>query len=534
MKLKLTRNTYTTRSTIGELSIDGKSECFILEDPVRPEKVKGETAIPAGSYEVIITHSPRFERDLPLLLDVPNYEGVRIHTGNTATDTEGCLLPGRSKAVDFVGDSRAAFNGLFAKIRAALKSGDKVTMEIIEGGVSPFMPAAQGAERITVAVLVAQGWRVLADPLRLRAKDDDQSEILARLPHGMLLDGTGQPSKRGWVHVKAVLGGAVVEGYVSQDFVEPFAFAPDPSVPLPKKGELTPTSAADSAEQLFRVNDIALNLRKKPEADKDSHIIARLPRGHLVTRLAVVKDAPLWWEVSTIVEGESLRGFVHSGLLEPQASSISPATASSVVESSEVQLTEKALDLIIEFEGIDQAGKWPGGGSGISLGVGYDLGYKSLDQFRSDWGRHLSDEQIGRLSRALGKRGEAAKKLASGLADIRVTRVQGEEVFLRGSVPVIKADTLKAFPGIKRLPGDVQGALCSLVFNRGGDMTGDRRLEMRLIRDAIVDSSLTMKQRLLSIEASIRAMERIWRGTDVGRGLIKRRNAEADLVRSCA
>jgi GH24 family phage-related lysozyme (muramidase) len=86
---------------------------------------------------------------------------------------------------------------------------------------------------------------------------------------------------------------------------------------------------------------------------------------------------------------------------------------------------------------------------------------------------------------------------------------------------------------MKRLPGDVQGALCSLVFNRGGDMTGDRRLEMRQIRDAIVDSSLTMKQRLLSIEASIRAMERIWRGTDVGRGLIKRRNAEADLVRSC-
>jgi hypothetical protein len=204
------------------------------------------------------------------------------------------------------------------------------------------------------------------------------------------------------------------------------------------------------------------------------------------------------------------------------------------VESSEVQLTEKALDLIIKFEGIDQPGKWPGGGSGISLGVGYDLGYKSLDQFRSDWGRHLSEAQIGRLSRALGKRGEPAKKMAASLADIRVTRVQGEEVFLRGSVPVIKADTLKAFPGIKRLPGDVQGALCSLVFNRGGDMTGDRRLEMRQIRDAIVDSSLTMKQRLLSIEASIRAMERIWRGTDVGRGLIKRRNAEADLVRSCA
>ena len=109
------------------------------------------------------------------------------------------------------------------------------------------------------------------------------------------------------MHVKAVLEGGLVEGYVSQDFVEPFAFAPDPSVPLPKKGELTPTSAADSAELLFRVNDTALNLRKKPEADKDGHIIARLPRGHLVTRLAVVKDAPLWWEVSTIVEGESLR-----------------------------------------------------------------------------------------------------------------------------------------------------------------------------------------------------------------------------------
>ena len=90
MELTLTRTDFTNDSTIGELSVNGKFECFTLEDKVRPVKIKGMTAIPAGAYEVVINFSERFQRPLPLLLNVPNFDGIRIHAGNTAKDTEGC------------------------------------------------------------------------------------------------------------------------------------------------------------------------------------------------------------------------------------------------------------------------------------------------------------------------------------------------------------------------------------------------------------------------------------------------------------
>ena len=103
MKLTLARRIFTTQSTIGELAVDGNFECFTLEDPVRPKKIRSVTAIPAGTYTVAITFSPRFGTELPLLLDVPEFEGIRIHPGNTATDTEGCLLVGKSRAIDTIG-----------------------------------------------------------------------------------------------------------------------------------------------------------------------------------------------------------------------------------------------------------------------------------------------------------------------------------------------------------------------------------------------------------------------------------------------
>ena len=86
------------------------------------EKIPGDTAIPEGRYQIIINHSPRFKRDLPLLLKVPNFEGVRIHPGNYAKDTEGCILVGRKRIPGMVQESRLAFDALFAKIQAALES----------------------------------------------------------------------------------------------------------------------------------------------------------------------------------------------------------------------------------------------------------------------------------------------------------------------------------------------------------------------------------------------------------------------------
>jgi len=119
MQITVKRLHKTDTSTIGELLIDGIFECYTLEDIERPVKIKAETAIPKGTYKVIINQSNRFKRLMPLLLNVPNFEGVRIHAGNTNHDTEGCILVGRTRSKDFIGQSRKAYDKLFKKMQAA-------------------------------------------------------------------------------------------------------------------------------------------------------------------------------------------------------------------------------------------------------------------------------------------------------------------------------------------------------------------------------------------------------------------------------
>ena len=129
MELQVKRTDFSEDSTIGELYVNSQFECYTLEDKVRPVKIAGKTAIPAGRYEVIINFSQRFGRPLPLLLNVPNFEGVRIHPGNTPANTEGCVLVGETKSENFVGQSRAAFDRLFEKLKAASAT-EKIFIEI--------------------------------------------------------------------------------------------------------------------------------------------------------------------------------------------------------------------------------------------------------------------------------------------------------------------------------------------------------------------------------------------------------------------
>ena len=147
MNLKLIRKDHTNNSAIGDLQIDGEFFCYTLEDKDRQIqvdgsiipwtsglKVYGETAIPYGVYEVITNYSNRFQKVMPLLLDVPGFEGVRIHSGNTAANTEGCILVGeKSKIENFIGKSRETFNRLFPKLKAGLEAG-KVFITISKGG----------------------------------------------------------------------------------------------------------------------------------------------------------------------------------------------------------------------------------------------------------------------------------------------------------------------------------------------------------------------------------------------------------------
>lgn len=121
--------------TIGELSVDGEHICFTCEDAVRPMtgpdwKVRGKTAIPAGEYLVILTWSNRFGRILPLLVDVPCFDGVRIHAGNTAEDTDGCILTGRVRTPNGVGKSGLAFADLFDRIAEARRRGEPVHINV--------------------------------------------------------------------------------------------------------------------------------------------------------------------------------------------------------------------------------------------------------------------------------------------------------------------------------------------------------------------------------------------------------------------
>ena len=130
MKLDLIRKEFTTISTIGDLLIDGKFYCYTLEDMYREKKKKGVTAIPYGTYEVVINFSNRFQKPMPLLLSVPGFDGIRIHNGNTADHTDGCILVGFTKGKDFIGNSKSAFTQFMPKLQAGLKVG-KVLIEII-------------------------------------------------------------------------------------------------------------------------------------------------------------------------------------------------------------------------------------------------------------------------------------------------------------------------------------------------------------------------------------------------------------------
>ena len=140
MNLELKRDSGESpiHGTFGKLFADGVYACETLEDPVREIegapvtnwKIKGDTAIPRGKYRLILNNSQRFRRELPLLLSVPGWDGIRIHPGNTAEDTEGCILVGTKRSNVGVLHSRDAFNDLFQDIQEALAAGEQVWIEV--------------------------------------------------------------------------------------------------------------------------------------------------------------------------------------------------------------------------------------------------------------------------------------------------------------------------------------------------------------------------------------------------------------------
>lgn len=121
MNLKVVREPSKNDYTLGKLYIDGVFECHTIEDVIRPQgvKVQGKTAIPPGRYKLILSMSNRFQKLLPEVLNVPGFTGVRIHSGNTSLDTEGCLIVGISRAEGRVNESRKAMEALMTKLQAS-------------------------------------------------------------------------------------------------------------------------------------------------------------------------------------------------------------------------------------------------------------------------------------------------------------------------------------------------------------------------------------------------------------------------------
>jgi len=127
--IHVSRKIFSSTSTIGNLYFDNRFMCYTLEDTVRKTKVPGETAIPSGSYEVVLLPSKKYGRMMPYLLDVKDFQGIMIHPGNTPLHTRGCILVGETIMKDFVGHSQNAFDKLYPSIEAAVKD-KKLTLEI--------------------------------------------------------------------------------------------------------------------------------------------------------------------------------------------------------------------------------------------------------------------------------------------------------------------------------------------------------------------------------------------------------------------
>lgn len=135
MKLRVERLWKKPAYTVGKLFVDEQFFCNTLEDTVRDlsneKKVYGKTAIPYGEYKVVYNWSPKFGRNLPRLLNVPAFEGILIHPGNTADDSAGCILVGRNTEVGRLTESRYTSDKLNVLIEDAQRRGESITIEIV-------------------------------------------------------------------------------------------------------------------------------------------------------------------------------------------------------------------------------------------------------------------------------------------------------------------------------------------------------------------------------------------------------------------
>lgn len=195
-------------------------------------------------------------------------------------------------------------------------------------------------------------------------------------------------------------------------------------------------------------------------------------------------------------------------------------------------LSKKGFQQIIEHEISSpeyyrlrlQKPTWPGGASGVTIGIGYDLGYHRASQIRKDWSPYVSDKELQQLIDVASKKGELAKKARAKLNKIRIPYDAAATVFSESTLPRYAEGTRKIYKGIDKLLPDAQAALLSLVYNRGTRLSGSKRKEMKAIQ------TLVKNQQYDQIADQLISMKRLWETTNLT-GLLKRRDDEANLIR---
>jgi hypothetical protein len=197
-------------------------------------------------------------------------------------------------------------------------------------------------------------------------------------------------------------------------------------------------------------------------------------------------------------------------------------------------ISKKAIDFIIQheaggrayYEKALQKPTWPGGESGVTIGLGYDLGYNTEKQFIADWSPVLNLNFVNALRPVLGLKGEKAKDMLKGeILNVRVPFNAAYDVFVKNSVPRFYKLTLSIYPEMINLNEDTQGALVSMVFNRGSKIEGESRKEMKSIVELVKNKDYE------AIAEEIEKSKRLWEGKGLD-GLVVRREAEADLIRN--
>lgn len=197
-------------------------------------------------------------------------------------------------------------------------------------------------------------------------------------------------------------------------------------------------------------------------------------------------------------------------------------------------LNKKSLDLIIKYEvggGKTYYDKylkkpiWPGASSGLTIGIGFDVGYNTKEQIKEAWEGILTNNQLKRLYHASGIKGSKAKKIVGVYSDINISYENALRVFKLTTIPRFYNLAKETFPCFEDLHPDAQGVLVSLVFNRGASLKGSTRKEMLAL------TQLTCLKRYKDMAKQIRGMKRLWVGKGLD-GLLKRRDEEAKILES--